>query len=55
VAPRTAPQPPGREPPTWLVGLIALLLAATAILWTLLTGRTLTEWMRDVSGALVGR
>jgi hypothetical protein len=49
------PRPPPRDPPTWLLGLAVLLLAATAVLWPLLTGRTLTEWMRDVSGALVNR
>jgi hypothetical protein len=46
---------PRRDPPAWLVGLIVLLLAAIAVLWPLLTGRTLTEAMRDVTGALVRR
>jgi hypothetical protein len=52
---RPRPGPPRRDPPAWLVGLAVLLLAATAVLWPLLTGRTVTEWMRDVTGALVRR
>ena len=50
VQPRSGP--PRRDLPTWLVGLAVLLLAATAVLWPLLTGQTLTEWMRDLTGAL---
>jgi hypothetical protein len=41
------------QTPTWLVGLAVLLLIAVMVLWPVVTGRTLTEWMRDVSGAAV--
>jgi hypothetical protein len=53
--PRPRPDPPPRDPPAWLIGLAVLALAVAAVLWTQLTGRTLTEWMRDVTGALTGR
>ena len=52
---RLRSRPPQRDPPVWLVGLAVLLLVAASVLWPLLTERTLTEWMRDVTGALVGR
>jgi hypothetical protein len=52
---RPRQDPPPRDPPAWLIGLAVLGLAIAAVLWTQLTGRTLTEWMRDVTSALVRR
>ena len=53
--PRPRQDPPSRDPPAWLIGLAVLGLAIVAVLWTQLTGRTLTEWMRDATSALVRR
>jgi hypothetical protein len=55
VALRPRTNPPRRDPPAWFVWLVGLVLAATAVLWPLLTGRTLTEWTRAVTSALVRR